>query len=424
MNCDPEVTLITECFFRQSGIEDAAMLLKAEDFQSKPCRLVFGAMLELASTGKPIDFAFVHDKLCEGGITHGEAIDFICLVSDGQPVLGKTKDYAQRVLNAVKRRKMTALLVAAQSRAEGQDDPSEIIRDTAEKYQDIQSERSPSDIVRLDSATPEVLNDLVALRDGDESALGIQTGIEGLDLATRGIGKGELWIVGALPSRGKSIFGTQVAMNAVTKGIPVLLISMEMSLREISKRILATECGASVIKTPQYASREKFSAVLEAAAGLAGLPLYADDSSSLNSGELVLRARRAIRQHGIKLIIVDYLQLVSGRGKELRERVGGVGDSLRQLAKDTGVPVIAFSQLSRPERINDLPNMTKLKESGDLEAHAHTVLLLHTPIAEDQSYSGEDEIIIGKQRNGSIGSIPVYLDRQALQFRSREVRQQ
>jgi replicative DNA helicase len=399
------------------------MLLRVDDFQSKPCRLVFKAMLELAETGKPIDFSFVYDKLCAGGITHGEAIDFICLVSDGQPVLGRTKDYAQRILNAEKRRKMTGLLAAAQSRAEGLDDPAEIIRDTAEKYQDIQAERSPNDIVRLDSATPEVLNDLVALRNGDESMLGIQTGIDGLDIATRGIGKGELWIVGALPSRGKSIFGTQVAMNAVTRGIPVFLISLEMSLREISKRILATECGASVIKTPQFVSQQKFSTVLEAAAGLAGLPLFADESSSLNSGELVLRARRAIRQHGIKLVIVDYLQLVSGRGKELRERVGEVGNSLRQLAKDTDVPVLAFSQLSRPERINDHPNMTKLRESGDLEAHAHTVLLLHTPISDDQSYSGEDEIIIGKQRNGSVGSIPVYLDRQALLFRSREAKQ-
>lgn len=421
MNCDPEVTLLTECFFNTTTIEEAAMVLQPADFKSAECRMVFELMKALAEEGKPVDFVFLYDKLREK-LSHEDAVNLICRISEGQPVVGRTRDYALKILENAKKRRFSGLLTTAHSRAEQLEDPAQIIRDTAELYQDIQAERVRGDIVRLDEVTMDVLNELAALRNGDQSALGIQTGIEQLDLATKGIGKGEFWIVGAMPGRGKTLFGTQVAMNAVTRGISVFYVSLEMNLKEINKRILSNECGVGIVRSPQFSSNEKFSALMEVAAGFNGLPFYADESSTLTSTDLVLRCRRAIRKHDIKLIVVDYMQLIVGRGRELRERVGDAGNSLRQLAKDTGVPVLALSQLNRPDKgINEIPTMIRLKESGDLEAHAHTILLLHTPIGDDQGHTGEDEIIIGKHRNGSVGTIPVFLDRRHLLFRSRDV---
>jgi replicative DNA helicase len=147
-------------------------------------------------------------------------------------------------------------------------------------------------------------------------------------------------------------------------------------------------------------------------------PIYIDDSSTLNVSELVARAKLMIRQYGCQLICVDYLRLVDASVRELRERVGFIADTLRQLAKDTGVPVLALSQLKRPANVNDPPTMIDLKESGDVEAHAHVVLLLYRPL-QDGRFTGEDEIIIGKCREGDVGPVPVTYSAQSLIFRPR-----
>jgi replicative DNA helicase len=132
------------------------------------------------------------------------------------------------------------------------------------------------------------------------------------------------------------------------------------------------------------------------------------------------RAKLAIRRYGVKLIVVDYLRLAEVSGRELRERVGEAANTLRKLAKQENVAVVGLSQLKRPENINDRPSMIDLKESGDIEAHAHTVLLLYQPQDNKGEFTREDEIIIGKQRNGPLGSEPVRFNKDLLQFEPRE----
>ncbi len=144
-----------------------------------------------------------------------------------------------------------------------------------------------------------------------------------------------------------------------------------------------------------------------------------DDAPSLSIQALTARARLYIRRHGVKLLVVDYLRLVQAPGKDLRERLGNATDALRQLAKSEKIAVVALSQLRRPESINARPSMLDLKESGDIEAHAHVVLLIYTPVESD-SPTGQDEIIIGKNRHGPMGAIEVTFSRERLKFLPRE----
>jgi len=159
--------------------------------------------------------------------------------------------------------------------------------------------------------------------------------------------------------------------------------------------------------------------VAQDAAELAECPIYVDERGSLRIQELLATARLFIRRYSVQLVVVDYLRLVDAPGRDLRDRVGNVANALRQLAKTERIGVVLLSQLRRPEGgINAKPSMLDLKESGDIEAHSHVVLLSYMPVGEDGRHIPDEEII-GKNRNGGVGSLPVYFDEKSLQFRER-----
>jgi replicative DNA helicase len=175
------------------------------------------------------------------------------------------------------------------------------------------------------------------------------------------------------------------------------------------------------IRNPHSIRADRWRELFETGVEIAEWPIYVDDRSSLTIQELLASARLYIRRHRVKSIVVDYLRLVDSPGRDLRERVGRVADALRQLAKRDQVSVLLLSQLRRPEHgINSKPSMLDLKESGDIEAHSHVVLLPFLPLGKDGKPSPEKQVlIIGKNRNGSIGSLPVLFEEDRLQFSER-----
>lgn len=423
MNVDPEVTLTTSLFLEPWGILEVAAILRDEDFRSSDTRKIYRALCGLAEQGAAVDTIAAFGKLKAQGMTDTEAIELIDRSTDGVPIPGNAKRYALLVRDAARKRVMTSVMQDAASRAESGDDPSEVMRDVMQRTIEVEQERPEKTVTPISDHVIPVLDQAAGQRNGDLTTIGIRTGIDGLDGIVRGINAGEFWVVGAMPGRGKTAFATQVAMCACESGSPVLFISMEMTAAQLLRRILGMTYGASQVRNPSSLSADKWNELTEYAGELAGIPLYVEDSSSLSASDLAMKARLAIRQYGIKLVIVDYLQLIRGSGKELRERVSYAANMLRQLAKDTGVPVLALSQLRRPGNLNDVPSMIDLKESGDIEAHAHTVILIYMPQGgEDRQPTGEDELIVGKQRNGSIGMVPVYFDRKTLMFRERSTR--
>ncbi len=292
----------------------------------------------------------------------------------------------------------------------------------SESLVSIQVNNSAIDISPSVDSVREFLDRATVERQSSADLEGLSTGLQELDFMTTGIRAGELWVTGALPGRGKTAFATQVAVTNVTQGHPVLFFSLEMSKHELIRRIVAmgSRVGATSVRRLRGISPEKWETVKEYAAEISKWPLYIDDSPSLTPAQLCAKARAAIRRHKIELMVVDYLQLMTGQGKELRERVGFSANALRVLAKSTGVPILLLSQLRRPAGLNDRPSMLELRESGEIEAHANTVLLLYQPIGDDDQPLGQDEIIVGKQRNGPLTSIPVVFDKFSLKFMARD----
>ena len=269
---------------------------------------------------------------------------------------------------------------------------------------------------------PEVLRELETQAQ-NQGLVGMTTGIHSLDLVTGGIRRGELWTIGALPGKGKTALGVQVALANGTAGTPIYAFSLEMQDLEIGKRFLAAKSSvpAVQIRNPQTIRPDRWADLLQAAADISECPIYVDARGSIKIQELLASARLYIRRHGVKLIVVDYLRLVDAPGRDLRERVSYVANALRQLAKTERVGVVLLSQLRRPEGgINSRPTMLDLKESGDIEAHSHVVLLPYLPVGDDgKPIPHEELLIIGKNRNGGVGSLPVYFDERRLQFLDR-----
>jgi replicative DNA helicase len=245
------------------------------------------------------------------------------------------------------------------------------------------------------------------------------TGISELDTSTfGGLRKGEYWIYGALPSRGKTSAARQCAAANVLAGVPTLVFSIEMSEEQWIRQTVATHARVAAIdmRNPRFLGDAEKRALRASMEAFLKCPLLVDESSPLNVRELVSRARLAIRRDGVQLVIVDYLQTLDAPGRERMHQVANASAALRDLAKTERVAVLALSQLSRPRDINAPPQMTQLKESGDIEAHAHTIVLLYLPEDERGEPRGDDQLIIAKQRFGRRGPIDVHYSPEFLTF--------
>jgi len=252
---------------------------------------------------------------------------------------------------------------------------------------------------------------------------GLTTGLSSLDNNTTGIRPEEFWIIGGRTGDGKTSFALQIAAANCKEGVPVLIFSLEMSRRELLYRLSAQESSVPFwkIRKPIHISKDEKERVRRAMQEISAWPLWVNDAGSLSIQKLCSLARIAVRQHKIRLICVDYVQLVSSPARDERERITKVSNALRVLAKTTGVPVMAVSQLSRPRdgNQNARPNRFSLKESGSLENDAHVIVLTYRPTNSCDQPTGEDELIIAKQRHGPVGIESVYFKPEALKFYER-----
>lgn len=237
----------------------------------------------------------------------------------------------------------------------------------------------------------------------------------------RELGPTSTWVIGARPSRGKTVLGVQIVAANALLGIPVLAFSFEMTRRQFVRRMIPnhSEIPAFKVRDPRYMSATEMDDAQACGRRLEKLPIWVVDPDGMKSSELTSAAKFHIHRHGVKLIVVDYLQIIRGPERELRERVAACSNALRSIPKSENVPVVALSQLRRLEDENTRPSLADLKESGDIEAHAHAVLLLYRPRNDEGRWTGNDEVIIAKQREGLVGSEKVTLNESRLAFLDR-----
>jgi replicative DNA helicase len=401
-------------------VYEAMTLLSIQDF-TPPNDRVFGACVDIANRGGAPDISAVDDHLTSKGQLDSVG-GFSQLVDYCKFGAMNLRDTCKRVREHGHRRKLLHICEAVQGALQSGAPVDDCLTEAESGLLSIRANNAQGRVFHVKDFALKVVDDLFAIKKRGPELIGLTTGVRCIDNATSGIRPGELWIVGALPGRGKTALGVQIAAANAQAGVPTLVFSLEMAKELLMHRILADHAGvsSSKIRNPQFLNETDLVKLQETAAGCVEWPLYVDESSQLDANELVARAKLYVRRHGVKLIVVDYLRLIKSSGRELREQVANAADCLRRIAKDENVAVLGLSQLKRPQNINDRPSMIDLKESGDIEAHAHVCLLLYQPINAQGDFTHEDEIIIGKHRNGPLGSEKVLFDHNTLTFKDRE----
>jgi replicative DNA helicase len=405
---------------------EAAEDIKPEDFSLDSHRRIYARMVELAESSRPVDLVLLVEELRQG--RELETIggpEYVAGLVDGVPDRPSIAHYVRIVKEKAQLRGLVSAAQTAIARALDGEKPTEIASGLLQTVLDVEAQAQLNHALTGRDFMPRVLRELELQADAG-GLVGLPTGLDPLDMVTGGLRKGELIVIGALPGAGKTALACQIVAANAGAGNAIGVFSLEMSRWDLGKRFLSTvtAVSASKIRHPGHIKKDEWSNLAKGAAEIAQWPVWFDDSGTISIPELLARAPLFITRMKAKLIVVDYLQLVRADARDVRERVGKVADALRQLAKTERVPIVLLSQLRRPQNVNDAPTIIDLKESGDIEAHAHVVLLLHVPTAADGKPTGEDTVIVAKNRNGAKGPVPVTFSPHKLRFYPRSLERQ
>lgn len=397
-------------------------------------RRIWSKMAALAQQGAPIDFLTLTDALTKSGdLNECGGPAYIAGLTDGVPRASNVNGYADLVRRTADLRRVIQAGSHLLDRARDPDAEPDTVIDEAER---ILLELHEARAARADgflSASELVTQGwayLEQLTQRKGGLAGISTGWPDVDSVTRGWQPSNLILVAGRPSMGKSSFALQTAFAAAKAGKRVGFFSLEMSRQELLVRLVALEGQIDSHRLQSGYARETEMARMSQALGtIHEARLWIDDTPALSTLELRRRARRQHRQHGLDLIVIDYLQLmrVDRRVESRQQEVSAISQSLKALAKELQIPVIALSQLSRgPEaRAEGRPQLSDLRESGSLEQDADVVLLMYRAEVykpDDPTLKGAAEAIIAKSRNGPIGTVPLVWQAEYTRFQNADVR--
>ena len=397
-------------------------IIEFSDFEGQDHQNIFQSMGELVNSNKPLDPLTVSDRLdSKNLLTRAGGKNYLIDLASTSPSAANLEAYAGMIRQKSISRKLmkinseiSELIINPQGK-----DAAELLDEAETKIFSLNDEasRTSTNIQKLDELIPQSIERMNEIAKNGSSLLGASTGYKDLDSKLQGLQNGDLIIVAARPSMGKTALSMNIVENFVlNKDIAggVLVFSLEMPAESLTTRLLASNAKIDQQKvrsaSMNQADLKKF---MESSSKLKDLPLYIDDSSMLSPMELRARARRIARQepNGLSLIVVDYLQLMQlPASQENRvNQISEISRSLKMLAKELNVPVIALSQLNRAveQRPNKRPIMADLRDSGAIEQDADVILFIYRDEVynEDSEEGNKAEIIIGKQRNGPIGKV-------------------
>jgi len=388
----------------------ATLVASADFFRARNAR-VFEAILEIYHRSDIVDFVSVAAELERNGqleIIGGTA--YLASLVNQAPSSLHVETYAREV----ERTALMRRLIGASDRIReiGMANPSDV-DEALDRSQSLLFELAQRRISRqftpLRDALHEFFNRLDELQNRRGDLIGRPTGFIELDRITGGLHDGDLIILAARPSMGKSALGFNIARNCAAASHGVLVFSLEMSIEQIVQRMICSEASVDAQRLRQgYIDDSEWRRISEAFGTLSESPIWFDDTPALSTTEMRMKARRLKSEHDIQLVVVDYIQLMRGRGLENRvQEVGEISRSLKELARDLKVPVLALSQLSRAveSRQDHRPVLSDLRESGSIEQDADLVMFIHREEMYDRQTEKKNlaEIIIAKHRNGPVG---------------------
>ncbi len=403
------IMLENEAIFRVHEIFSSA-----EDFYRESHRKIFKAMGILSERSEPIDLLTLGNVLKEQG--HLEAVggaSYLSLLVDSIPTAANITSYAKIVREKAVLRSLIQSATEIVNRGYEATGDVDHFLDHAEKVIfEIAQKRIRQAFFPMKQVVKGAFKAIEGLYERKESVTGVPTGFIEFDRLTSGLQPSDLIIIAGRPSMGKTAFALNIASNAAMKKVPTAIFSLEMSKEQLVQRMLCSEArvDASRLRTG-YLSESDWPRLTRSAGILSELPIFIDDSAAINVLEMRAKARRLQKEHGLGLIVVDYLQLMKGIDNvDSREReISEISRSLKALAKELSIPVVALSQLNRmvENRKPPIPMLADLRESGSIEQDADIVAFVYREEVYDRETvnKGTAEIIIGKQRNGPIGSV-------------------
>ncbi|GAA1394135.1 replicative DNA helicase [Luteococcus peritonei] len=410
-----EQSVLGAMLMSKDAIADVVEVLKGRDFYRPAHELIYDAILDLYGRGEPADPVTVADELGKRGDIskvggHVYLADLLASVS----IAANAGYYAEIVRDkAVLRRLVEASIKIAQMGYQGQGDVTDIVDAAQQAIYEVSEGKTSDDYKPLSMLIEPAIDEIESIANRGDQMSGVPTGFSELDDLTNGLHSGQMIIIAARPAVGKSTLALDFARAAaIHHKLTTAFFSLEMSQTEIVMRLLSAEAQVPLnhIRGGKM-TEEDWSRVVRKTPQVSEAPFFIDDSPNLTMMEIRAKARRLKQRHDLKLVIIDYMQLMSS-GKKVESRQLEVSEFSRQiklLAKELEIPVIALSQLNRgPEQRTDKkPMLSDLRESGSLEQDADMVILLHRDDVYDKesSRAGEADLIVAKHRNGRTDTI-------------------
>jgi replicative DNA helicase len=426
-NEDAERAILGAALLDREAVGLAAEIIDGPEFYRKEHRLIFGAMCRLYEQDQAIDPITVGEELDkEGTLAAAGGLDYL---ADLQAMVATAANvtYHARIVRekGLLRELIHAAHVIAGEAYEGAGDAAEILDQAQNRIYAIGEETQKNQFVGLDEVVPKTFKAIEEAYQNKSDVTGLRTGLTEMDRITSGLQKSDLIIIAARPSMGKTSLALNLAYNISTKeNTGVAIFSLEMSKEQLAMRMLCSATGFNLHNLRRGKLRpEDWPRLTRACDQLSKAPIYLDDSNGISVLEMKSKARRLQQQHGLGLVIIDYLQLMSvnARIENRQQEISQISRALKGMAKDLDVPVVALSQLSRAveARSDHKPMLSDLRESGSIEQDADVVMFIY----RDEVYNPDDEsahnlatVIVGKQRNGPIGQFDLHFHKEFTRF--------
>ncbi len=421
---EAEQSVLGGILIENEAINRVTEILDADDFYRDTHRKIFNALINLSERDEPADLITLTNELQK--IDQLDSIggaSYLASLIDSVPTAANIQYYARIVKEKAILRKLiqTSTEIITQSYEDRGD--VEVFLDEAERaIFEISERRVRPSFYPIKDIVKDSFKILERLYEKKELITGVPSGFKEIDRLTAGFQPSDLIIIAGRPSMGKTAFCLNLAQYAaIEKKVPIAIFSLEMSKEQLGIRMLCSEAHVEGTRLRTgYLNESDWPKLTIAAGNLSEAPIYIDDTAALSVLELRAKARRLKSDHGLGMLIIDYLQLMKGRARveSRQQEISEISRSLKALAKELNIPVIAVSQLSRKteERTGNRPQLSDLRESGAIEQDADLILFIYRDEvynrSEDNPNRGKAEVIIGKQRNGPIGKIDLaFLDK-------------
>ncbi|MCR5527117.1 MAG: replicative DNA helicase [Lachnospiraceae bacterium] len=416
-SAEAEQSVIGAMFMGKDAIIAASEMLTKDDFYTRQYGILFEAITGLFNEGKPVDSVTILERLEQmQAPPEIRNMNFLAELVNGVPTSANIRSYARIVHdNAVKRRLIKVNEEIASACYEGKETTEDLLADTEKKIFEIVQNQGSGELVPINKIVMNVLKSIQEAAKNTSSVTGVATGFRELDFKTAGFQKSDLILIAARPSMGKTAFALNIGEYACFRNNKkVMIFSLEMSKEQLVHRLIASESYVDSQKLRVGDLHDSDWDKVVEGAGIIGISnLVIDDTPAISISEMRSKCRKVKLEKGLDMIIIDYLQLMTGSGSakesSRQQEISDISRSLKALAREMQVPVVALSQLSRAveQRPDHRPMLSDLRESGAIEQDADVVMFIYRddyyhPDTEKKNIA---EIIMAKQRNGSIGTV-------------------